>query len=287
MLKLIWTKGLSGSGKTHYAIQEQQKDPSVVLVSKDELRRMLHADKWTGANEKQVLAIEDDIIIDSLKRNRSVIVHDTNLHPKHAERFERLAEEYKAVCVCKDLTDVPIDECIKRDLKREHSVGERVIRKQYYDFLAPKQNLKIDNPDELPWAVIVDLDGTLAHGTGRSYYGETEKYLDDDLNEPLAAMLKGMYKGGMVTLLVSGRAEECRPWTEKWLVQHNINYDKLYMRQDNDNRPDWIIKQEILDEISNQYCVVASIDDRPSVIRKTWVPNGIFTLSANQYEVEF
>jgi predicted kinase len=296
MPKLIWTKGLPGCGKSTEALKRQEKDPTIVLVSKDDLRRMLHGDKWSAKNEKQVLRIRNAIIEDSLSNGRSVIVHDTNLAPKHEMYFLETAKKYNLPCECIDLTDVPVDECIKRDLKRLHSVGERVIRGMYAQFLAPAQNLKIDNPKSLPLAIICDLDGTLAHGLNRSYYGETEKYLDDEVNEPLLLILRSISHkppsaiySEIHIIFVSGREEEGRKWTEQWLdkVCDLSKYEALYMRATGDQRPDYVVKEEILKFIQAKYCVIASIDDRPQVIRKTWVKNGIFTLSANQYEVEF
>jgi predicted kinase len=66
MPKLIYTKGLPASGKSTWAKAQQAKDPNTVRVNKDDLRAMLHNSKWSSKNEKQVLRIRDEVIMDSL-----------------------------------------------------------------------------------------------------------------------------------------------------------------------------------------------------------------------------
>lgn len=46
-------------------------------------------------------------------------------------------------------------------------------------------------------------------------------------------------------VLVSGRPDDYRSATEKWLKEHCIPYKELYMRHSGDFRPDDIVKQEI------------------------------------------
>jgi hypothetical protein len=57
-----------------------------------------------------------------------------------------------------------------------------------------------------------------------------------------------------------------------------VPYEQLYMRRDNDFRPDHIVKQEILDMIRRDgYNVVKAYDDRPE-IAKVWEAGGIPTI---------
>lgn len=80
-------------------------------------------------------------------------------------------------------------------------------------------------------------------------------------------------------LIVSGRPiDKAGIGTEDWLLELDaFPYRHLFMRQTNDYRPDYIIKQEILDLLPKDrihYC----IDDRPSVLRM-WQKNGLTTLA--------
>lgn len=59
--------------------------------------------------------------------------------------------------------DLDPEECIKRDLQRERSVGQDVIWRMYWDHVAA-----IEEPDYSDYAAImVDVDGTLAEMNGR------------------------------------------------------------------------------------------------------------------------
>lgn len=125
-MKLMAMVGLPASGKTTES--RRLVDNGWVRVNKDDLRAMLHNSKWSGKNEAQVIAIRDAVIIDALKRGKSVVVDDTNFNESHIERFKQLAKEFNATFE-KKFIDTPIEECISRDLARQNSVGEKVIRK--------------------------------------------------------------------------------------------------------------------------------------------------------------
>jgi predicted kinase len=167
---LTMTKGLPGSGKTTWAREQVLKaiPGSVVIVCKDDLRAMLHADRWHGKNERQVVKARDALVEMFLLQGVSVIVADTNLNPYHEERLERLAESRGARFFVKDFTDVALNTCVRRDLKREKSVGEKVIRDMYEKYLAPKPTDPPALLPDRPHAVLVDLDGTLAKMADRS-----------------------------------------------------------------------------------------------------------------------
>jgi predicted kinase len=137
--KLTMTKGLPGSGKTTWARQQQERDPEVVLVSRDELRALLHGGRYSQENEAQVIAVRDAIVADSLARQRDVIVHDTNLQPEQAVALVNLARSHDATFTVEDFTDVPLDVCLARDAARSRPVGAAVIRTMWQDFLAAGQ----------------------------------------------------------------------------------------------------------------------------------------------------
>jgi hypothetical protein len=61
-----------------------------------------------------------------------------------------------------------------------------------------------------------------------------------------------------------------------WLALNGVPSDRLYMRGDKDNRPDYLVKKDILDRIRTEFDVIHAVDDNPSVIA-LWQENGIST----------
>jgi predicted kinase len=121
---LTVTVGLPASGKSTWARQQQNDDPSLVLVSLDEIRAMLHQSLFNRDNEKLTQAVESAIIETALSSGRSIIVHDTNLNPYQLKRLRGLASTSGARFRTKDFTNVSADECKRRDALRPE--GERV-----------------------------------------------------------------------------------------------------------------------------------------------------------------
>jgi predicted kinase len=91
---------------------------------------MLHDSRWSEANEMLVERVRDHTILAGLDQGCDIIVDDTNLAPRHLEHITELVVDMAVVSV-HDFFDVSIEECIRRDLERERSVGERVIREMF------------------------------------------------------------------------------------------------------------------------------------------------------------
>lgn len=270
-MKLLMLKGLPASGKSTYA--KELAANGYVRVNKDDLRAMLHSSKWSKQNEKQVLQIRDQIVSDSLAAGKSVVVDDTNLAPKHSERLKELAKQYGATFETK-FFDTPIEECIKRDLGRQNSVGEKVIRDMYKQFLAPPVQ-GYTPPEGKPTAILCDIDGTLAHGinvTRKPY--EWDKVDTDTLDETVAGILRRYWSEDPMNdeqepqiIMLSGRDGSCRGLTQDWLHKHGVRYDALIMRPEGDKRKDYVVKQELFEQhIRNNYRVLFVLDDRNQVV---------------------
>lgn len=278
MKKVILTKGLPASGKTMWAKQYQKDNPNTVLVCKDDLRAMLHQSVWSKGREQFILAVRDFIIKKAVEEGHDVIVHDTNLHSKHKNNIWRLVAD-KATVEVQDFTDVPLEECIRRDRARVGGVGEKVIKQMYKQFLAPPVPV-VKRNDDLPNAVVCDIDGTLAlFGDANPYERD---FLADQLNEPVAKILNDYsYKAMRIkdeVILVSGRKDTFRAQTEQWLKDHHIWYTKLFMRAGDDSRKDVIVKGEIYEKyIKDQYNVLFVLDDRDQVV-EFWRSQGLTCL---------
>lgn len=285
MQRVILTKGLPGSGKSTWAKEQVAKGTGFKRVSKDDLRAMIDNGKWSKSNEKTILKARDALILALLREGFHVIVDDTNLDPKHLAHIQQLIEVHLAcrdivdvgVVEVKDFTNVPLEECIKRDQKRPNYVGEKVIRSMWRQYLAPKVEPPVYDI-ALPDAIICDLDGTLALLNGRNPY-DASTCEEDILNLAVHHVL------GSVTaiardeiILVSGRMDKHRPETESWLADHDIAYDALYMRATNDTRKDAIVKREIYEQhIKGRYNIRFVLDDRNQVV-EMWRSLGLTCL---------
>ncbi len=118
----------------------------------------------------------------------------------------------------------------------------------------------------MPKAVICDLDGTLALMNGRNPF-DASSCENDLLNVPVNRVLENYRKLGYKIILLSGRQDQFREQTERWLLQHGVGYEVLLMRKFKDNRKDSIIKREIFEEhIRGTYFIELVLDDRNQVV---------------------
>lgn len=283
MKKIILTKGLPASGKTTWAKKQVESNPGMYKrINKDDLRSMLDAGKWSRDNEKFIVKMRDLVVEQALLQGKHVIIDDTNLHPKHEQRMREIAKNTGGVVVeIKDFTDVSLEECIKRDLKRPNSVGSKVIKGMYRQFLQKSVEAPKFDPS-LPSAIVCDLDGTLALLNGRDPY-DASTCENDLLNEPIADIIEFYKKKSFHIIFVSGRMDTYKSETMAWLVKHFIDRVEnfgyiLHMRREGDMRKDAVIKREIYDgHINGVFNVYFVLDDRNQVV-EMWRSLGLTCL---------
>lgn len=141
--------------------------------------------------------------------------------------------------------------------------------------------------EKLPQAIICDLDGTLCNIYHRQHYVLSKpknwkafyEALGDDLVHEFCQDIIMMYKNkGYAILLVSGRPDNYKQVTKKWLSDRGVNYDLLLMRRDGDFRKDYIVKQELYERfIKGKYNIFFVLDDREQVVRM-WRKQGLTCL---------
>lgn len=267
MSKILFTRGLQGSGKSTWAKQFCIDNPDWVRVSRDDLRTM-RGQYWRPKDEGMISKIELDAIVSALKFGKNVIVDAMNLNYERdiIGKLDQIAKADVFVShQIKDFTDVPLEECIKNDLKRPNSVGEKVIRKTYNKYLAPEP-VKYEEDPSLPSCIIVDIDGTLAKMNGRSPY-DWDRVGEDSVNLPVASIVEDYRKVNRNVIIFTGRDGSCYDATKEWLFYNGIPWDELHSRGEGDNRKDSIVKREMFEKyIRGRYYVDFVLDDRDQVV---------------------
>jgi predicted kinase len=267
---LTMTKGLPGSGKSTWAKEQVLKAApgTLIRINKDDLRAMLHAERWHGKNERQVVRTRDALLHTWLVRGISVIVDDTNFNPVHEKNLRDIAEHYGVQFVIKDFTDVPLRTCIKRDLLRERSVGEKVIQRMYDTYLRPRAAPPVYDPS-LKDAVLVDIDGTLAKMVSRGPF-DWDKVGEDEPISAVINLVNTLDDAGTEIVFLSGRDGSCYEQTRVWLERQVGKWTReafLYMRAAGDMRRDAVVKEEIYrGKIEPFYNVRFVLDDRDQVV---------------------
>lgn len=281
MTRLILTRGLPASGKTTFARKLQ---PGVVRVNRDDLRRMLHGSRlFTQWAEGQVTAVQRAQVEALLRARVDTCIDDTNLRSRTVRDWAELGARFGATLEVHDFTDVPVDECVRRDADRSEDdrVGEEAIRRMHQRYLAGR-NLPLPVPyvtpggpatvyrptSGAPEIVLVDIDGTVALMGARSPY-DMSRVGDDLPNPAVIAAVRAMHAAGYGVVFCSGRDDSCRAETEAWLALHvAVPYLALHMRAYGDSRKDSVVKREIFEaEIHPRFQVVGVFDDRMQVVR--------------------
>lgn len=278
MSTVILTTGLPGSGKSTWAKKFlDQTTGQFVLTSRDDIRKMLGCFPIGDKNQENLVSkIQDRVIVDAVNSGYNVIVHDTNLNSKSPTRIKKLFDGDVQFMVA-DFTHVPIETCIEQDAQRENPVGEKIIRNMARQLQKPwrlttefMNDVELSMPLEydpvLPWAIVIDTDGTTAHHN-RSPYDYARCYTDtpDPHMKELLSTLDRNYR----IIGMSGRPDTWREMTEQWYLENGIPFDEFYMREASDKRNDSDVKQEMVDKyIRGRYNVLMWFDDRDRVVRR-------------------
>lgn len=290
MSKLILTRGIPASGKSTWAKEWVAESPLTrARVNRDDYRAMMFDEPVLSyEQEKAVSAAQQAAVKALLGAGMDVVVDDTNLRAKFVKMWYALSENV-------EFEDFPIDLdlALMRDDARnwegKRSVGEFVIR-DYYNRFTPKGKLpEIPARDKpltgfapyehvmgLPHAVLVDVDGTLAHMTNRGPY-DASKYADDAV-DPVIKELVNTLSRTRVIIVFSARDEAYRDVMLEWLDKHGVLADMLVMRPEGDTRNDAIVKNEMYENnILGKYNVDFVLDDRDRVV-KMWREKGMKVL---------
>jgi FMN phosphatase YigB (HAD superfamily) len=143
-----------------------------------------------------------------------------------------------------------------------------------------------------PVAYIFDVDGTLANvdpylhlvrGSNRDYDAFHKASIGALPNIEVVEMLNNAVADKFAVLVVTSRKEKYRGLTSLWLEKNNLRSHALFMRADDDNRPDYEAKKDMLDKITEHWDIIHAVDDNPNVIR-LWEDNGIPTTKIGDWD---
>lgn len=127
---------------------------------------------------------------------------------------------------------------------------------------------------------VFDIDGTIANNEHRSHlFPSSDLHLTSswkDYNKacsgdspiiPMIKMMNALAESSQVYIMTS-RSDEVEWRTLEWLQDNEVEYDSIYMRSRHDNRKDYKIKEEWLNEISSgDKGNVVIFEDNPQVIK--------------------
>jgi predicted kinase len=287
-------RGTSGSGKSTWA-----RNQNAVVVSRDDLRVAFYGSDGPDYYEvkKEILREREDFISKvetaaikaALLEGKDVISDNTHTMMKYVNRVAKIGWAVGAEVETK-LFEVPLITAQMRVRTRAHMGGRDVpaeaVKRQHDQLAGSKNHVLMPPPVVKPYtgtpgkpkAILVDIDGTLAHM--RDHRGPFD-WKRVGVDEPdfnvmqvitwirlgMAAEYLGFHGERAKVILMSGRDEVCRQETEDWMVSWDFNYDDLFMRPEGDMRADNIVKAELFDEnIRDNYDVVFVFDDRNQVV---------------------
>lgn len=278
-------RGIPASGKTTAAMKWVSEHADTVRINRDDLRFSMFGKYW-DVDEQAVSRMQQVLMNEAMRKRYDIVSDNTNLRAAYVRPQLAMAEKWGYEVEFRDFP-VTLADAINRDRGRDKAVGERVIRSFYDRFMRngkfppipdtpepPQFKTYVPNED-LPEAIIVDIDGTLAHMNGRGPY-EDEKVYTDLVDEVVRHVVWSEYEFGRRIIVMSGRDEgRSHSVTSEWLDQHNIPHDELIMRPAGDTRNDAVVKDELFQKyVEPNYNVIYTLDDRDRVV-EMWRAKGI------------
>lgn len=151
---------------------------------------------------------------------------------------------------------------------------------------------------ELKKCFVFDLDGTICDVRHRRQYVATKPrnwdawnagLVNDTPNVAVQKVFQALrncndYETDLI--IVSGRSDDYKEQTIKWLSDNEIFYDEIYMRKYKDHRDDAVVKSEIADEIEKTHTILGVFDDRQRVVNM-WIERGIWVFDVGQGKGQF
>lgn len=303
-------RGLPASGKSTFAENWVKEEDDRFRVNKDAIRQMIACVDFDPKIENVVHDLFLQQVRVLLSRGKSVVADNTHLTKKSINELHNLAKSVGNVEVIEKWVPTSYEDCVRRNVCRERQVPLDVIRSMeqirdpfcddvvtIYGHSRLTENCYVADKG-LPKAIIVDLDGTLALVGDRSPY-DTSLCERDTPNEPIIELVKSMYANGYNIVFLTGRESRFEEQTRRFIDSHVCEYPntlvknpelrpikyELLMRETDDRRKDYVVKQETFaNKIAPRYNVRFWVDDRPTVCRMVRNSLGLTCLQVDDVE---
>lgn len=300
MQKVIITTGMTASGKSTWAKEFVKENQEYTRFCRDDVRAMLNGgDPWIhfGAEkhhmnfiENTVTKMRDQAIVKALSEGKSIVLDETNARSRTFNEICKMLKKHDFdVTVEEKMFYIDLDTALARDRARTPKVGDEVMAQMWIKFegkkfadYKPKSAvftklpvLPINVLTQAKNAIICDLDGCLAlFGENNPYHRD---FTQDSPNWPVVNILKA-FEPTHEIIFVSGRLNDYREQTKKWLTQWGFGDKMLLMRIEDDWRNDARVKWEFYrDHIHDKYNVNFVLDDRNRVVNM-WRNQGLTCL---------
>jgi predicted kinase len=273
--------GIPASGKSTWGKEFVTKNIAKwVRICRDDYRYMLKNIGWCDFDvEKMITKLVQDAIVTALNSGFNVLVDQTNVKEKYLNEFINFLEDKADVTF--QIFDIDLKTALERDANRDRSVGEDVVKRMYkdyknlfdsnFDFSTRKKKTRIESAsilvrdENLPNAVVVDMDGTLTHMRKRGPF-DWNRVDEDDCDEIVRETVKVYKNSGYEIIILTGRDGTALEKTKEWLEFYDVPYDHIFIRKAGDFRKDSVIKKEIYEnELKGKFNILHSIDDRQQV----------------------
>lgn len=264
--------GVPGSGKS--TVARQFVDKGYVQLERDLIRMELYG-VWYGGgiDEKKVTAVQVERARRALLAGKSIVISDTCINPETRNKWihfcSSMGSEVDVIHVGQNLL---LDDLIQRNRNREQQskvVDDKVVTRFYTEYREqfPLQAVQYGETSMMNKAFVFDIDGTIANMEGVRGPFDWKKVGKDAPYTDVIEMAWTLYDMGFHIIIVSGRDAVCRPETEQWLNDHNVPFNRLYMRPEGSQVRDSIIKHDIYHrDIAPHYQVKGVFDDRNQVV---------------------
>lgn len=298
MAKVIFVRGIQGSGKSTWAKQWAMENPDHrIRISWDDLRNM-YGQYWVPNREPLVTNASVSILEDAMTYGYDVVIDNMNLSESSKKPFLSTIEKHNKYVNDPNIVKpdrvmytyeieykdffTPVEECIRRDSMRPNPIGAAVIRQtwnRYRTMICTLENQRVHDRvkqprEDLKKAVIFDLDATLMFNvTGRPFYGEgcAEGIKNDVPNEPMLNMFKAyLTNPDYQVIVVTGReaSKDIIEASKEWFTTRGINVDNIIwnFRPVGSRQKGQDYKLEVLNKLSETYNIELVIDDSQKIV---------------------
>ena len=168
MRTLLLFRGAPGCGKSTYIDEHGLRQ---FALSADEIRLLCQSPQQNIDGSPYIGFQCDKFVWDTLfkilelrmQKGEFTVIDATNSKAIEMNKYKKLADEYRYRIFCIDMTDLPIEECKRRNVERIplKRVPEEAIDKMYARFRTQKipSSIKVIKPEELDkiWMKKIDL----------------------------------------------------------------------------------------------------------------------------------